>query len=47
MTGLNEEKVEALLNRARREVDEGLLPSVQVALARDGEVMLSESFGTT
>lgn len=39
-------KVAALLNRVRREVDEGLLPSAQVALALDGEVVVNESFGT-
>ncbi len=44
--GLDAERVAALLTRARREVDEGLLPAVQVALAKDGEVVLAESFGT-
>ena len=43
--GLDQEKVDALLERARREVDEGLLPSVQVALARNGKVAVCESFG--
>ena len=43
--GLNTEHVDALLNRAQREVDEGLLPSVQVALAKDGEVLVNEAFG--
>src|SRR5438093_4431882 len=37
--------VDDLLARARREVDEGLLPSCQLAVARDGEVILFESFG--
>jgi CubicO group peptidase (beta-lactamase class C family) len=35
----------ALLTRARREVDEGLLPSCQVAVARDGELVALESIG--
>ncbi|MEL6984151.1 MAG: serine hydrolase domain-containing protein, partial [Actinomycetota bacterium] len=34
-----------LLTRARREVDEGLLPSAQVALAHDGQVIAEEAFG--
>jgi CubicO group peptidase (beta-lactamase class C family) len=38
-------KVDALLQRARREVDEGLLPSVQIALAYDGELVLDETYG--
>jgi len=44
--GLDEEKVEELLRRVRREVDEGLLPAVQIALARQGKVAVCESFGT-
>jgi len=43
--GLDPHKVDALLNRVRREVDEGLLPAAQVALARDGKVGVFESFG--
>lgn len=31
--------------RIRREVDEGLTPAAQFAVARDGEVLLTESFG--
>ncbi len=38
-------KVEELLARARREVDEGLLSGAQVALARNGKLALFESFG--
>src|SRR5690606_15850673 len=34
-----------LLARVRREVDEGLLPAVQVAVAREGRLALFESFG--
>lgn len=43
--GLKAEAVDALLARARREVDEGLLPAVQIAIARHGRVGVLESFG--
>ena len=42
---LDAAKVDALVARARREVDEGFLPSAQVALARDGELIVFETFG--
>jgi CubicO group peptidase (beta-lactamase class C family) len=42
---LDAAKVDALVARARREVDEGFLPSAQVALARDGELIVNETFG--
>ena len=45
MAKLDDAKVEALLDRARREIDEGLLPSCQVALAVDGEVIVDQCFG--
>lgn len=48
MTGearIDEQAVEALLHRARREVDDGLLPSAQVALALHGELVAFEAFG--
>jgi CubicO group peptidase (beta-lactamase class C family) len=45
MATLDESKVEALLERARREIDEGLLPSCQLALALDGEVIVDQCFG--
>jgi CubicO group peptidase (beta-lactamase class C family) len=38
-------KVDDLVKRAQREVDEGLLPSCQLALARGGEVVVSETLG--
>jgi len=44
--GLDPAKVEVLLARVRREVDEGLLPAVQIALARHGKVGVVESFGS-
>jgi CubicO group peptidase (beta-lactamase class C family) len=43
--GLDKSKVDILLERARREIDEGRLPSCQLALARNGEVVLDEAFG--
>src|SRR5438477_10761315 len=42
---IDDGKVEVLLERARREVDEGLLPSCQLALALDGDVMVDQCFG--
>src|ERR1700730_3283630 len=42
---MNSAKVEQLRTRARREVDDGLVPSCQIALARDGEVEVFETFG--
>lgn len=35
----------ALVARARRDVDDGTLPSCQLALARDGELLVNETFG--
>ncbi|MEM7000587.1 MAG: serine hydrolase domain-containing protein [Pseudomonadota bacterium] len=43
--GLDAEAVASLLARVRREVDEGLLPGAQVALARNGQIAVAESFG--
>lgn len=42
---IDDAMVDKLLQRARREVDEGLLPSAQVALAHNGEVVAEEAFG--
>ncbi len=39
--GLDPAKVEAMLERAQREVREGLLPSCQVAIARHGKINAS------
>ena len=44
--GLNPQKVGELLTRVQQEVDEGLLPAVQVAIARHGKVGVFESYGT-
>ncbi len=43
--GIDQSKVDALLARARREVDDGLLPSTQVALAYQGELVAFEAYG--
>jgi CubicO group peptidase (beta-lactamase class C family) len=42
---LNDDNVNALLKRAQREIDQGLLPSCQLALAQDGKVVVHETFG--
>ncbi|MFN0092478.1 MAG: serine hydrolase domain-containing protein [Acidimicrobiales bacterium] len=42
---IDPKKVDALLARAKREVDDGHLPSVQVALAYEGELVCNEVFG--
>ncbi len=43
--GVAAEPLEALLARARREVESGLLPSCQIALARHGRLAVWESYG--
>jgi CubicO group peptidase (beta-lactamase class C family) len=43
--GLDPAKVEELFKRAEREVAEGLLPSCQIAIARNGKVGAMKSFG--
>jgi CubicO group peptidase (beta-lactamase class C family) len=43
--GLDEEKVQALLARAGKEVEMGLLPAAQLAIARHGEVVFQCEFG--
>ncbi len=45
MRTLDRPAVRRLVERARREVDAGLLPSCQLALALDGEVVLDEAIG--
>jgi CubicO group peptidase (beta-lactamase class C family) len=42
---IDDSKVHVLLERARREVDEGLVPSCQLALALDGDVVVDQCFG--
>ena len=42
---MGDDALKALLDRARREVDEEILPSCSVAVMRDGEVLAAEAFG--
>ena len=44
--GLVVDQVDKLLARVRKEVDDGLLPAAQVALAKDGEVVFQASYGS-
>jgi CubicO group peptidase (beta-lactamase class C family) len=43
--GVDPEKLEALFQRAEREVRDGLLPSAQIAVARRGKIAGMRSFG--
>ena len=43
--GLDPAKVQALFDRAQREINEGLLPSCQVAIARKGKIGAMRTFG--
>ncbi len=43
--GVDSTKVEALFERAAREVEAGLLPSAQLAIARDGRIAARRTFG--
>src|ERR1700712_5157012 len=43
--GIDKVALDKLIARARREVDDGLLPSAQVALAYEGELVHFETFG--
>lgn len=45
MMSLNPTAVEDLLARVRQDVESGLLPAAQLALAREGEIVVSEAFG--
>ncbi len=38
-------EIDALITRVQREIDSGLLPSCQIALARNGELELFEAYG--
>ena len=42
---IDEAKIEKLMARAQREVDDGLLPSCQLAVARNGQVVAEAAFG--
>jgi CubicO group peptidase (beta-lactamase class C family) len=43
--GIDSEKLERLFARAKRDVDEGVLPGCQVAVARNGRVAGMRNFG--
>ena len=43
--GLDPQKVQALFERAARDVQEGLLPACQVAIARNGKIGAMQTFG--
>jgi len=43
--GLDANLVEALLARAEKEVREGVLPSAQIAIARNGKIAAMKTFG--
>ncbi len=43
--GLNRDKVQALMDRAERDVKEGVLPACQVAIAREGKIAAMKTFG--
>ena len=45
MAVIDRTRVGALLARARREIDEGLLPSCQIALGYEGEIVVESTFG--
>jgi CubicO group peptidase (beta-lactamase class C family) len=42
---IDQTQVNKLMERARREVDDGLLPSAQIALGYQGEIVAEETFG--
>ncbi len=43
--GIDPTRLQELLDRSRKEVDEGLLPSAQIAIARNGKLAAFETFG--
>src|SRR5215203_604988 len=43
--GLDAQKVQALFERAERDVREGLIPACQVAIARNGKLGAMQTFG--
>ena len=43
--GIDSGKLDALLGRAAKEVEEGLLPACQIAIARNGKIAAMASFG--
>src|SRR2546430_8767739 len=45
MATIDRGRLVKLIGRAKREVDEGLLPSCQIAVGYDGEIVAAETFG--
>lgn len=45
--GIDSEKLEAVFQRAKRDVDDGTLPSAQVAVARHGQLAGMRTFGVS
>jgi CubicO group peptidase (beta-lactamase class C family) len=43
--GLNPDKVQALFDRAEREINQGLLPACQLAIARNGKIAAMRTYG--
>src|ERR1700738_2646288 len=43
--GFNPDKGQALMDRAERDVKEGVLPACQVAIARKGKIAAMKTFG--
>jgi CubicO group peptidase (beta-lactamase class C family) len=43
--GVDGDRLDGLLTRARREIDEGLLPACQLAVAKDGKLVAFETYG--
>src|SRR5580658_9290827 len=43
--GLNPDKVQALMDRAERDVKEGILPACQLAIASKGKIAAMATFG--
>ncbi len=42
---IDDAKIDRLLTRVRREVDDGLLPAAQIAVAHDGKLVVDATFG--
>jgi CubicO group peptidase (beta-lactamase class C family) len=45
MHAIDKAQLQKLMDRARREIDTGLLPSCQIALGYEGEIVAAETFG--
>lgn len=47
MEYLDEHKIETLVTRVGREINEGLLPAAQIAIGYDNQIVFSKNFGDT